>query len=48
MTAREELLANAAQAIRETRRDEEGEARKQEREGPPQGTGPTGVEPTAG
>ncbi|WP_338720108.1 AI-2E family transporter [Devosia sp. XK-2] len=48
MTAREELLANAAQAIREKRRDEEGEARKQGREEPPQGTGPTGVEPTAG
>jgi predicted PurR-regulated permease PerM len=48
MTDREELLANAAQAIRE-QRDEEGTAegkRKQERMEPPRGTGATGIEPT--
>jgi predicted PurR-regulated permease PerM len=47
MTDREELLANAAQVIRERRKDE-AESRKQEREEPPQGTGPTGVEPSTG
>jgi predicted PurR-regulated permease PerM len=46
MTDRDELLANAAQAIRERRRDEEAVDRKKEREEPPQGTGPTGVEPS--
>lgn len=44
MTDREELLANAAQVIREQRQDEE-EGRKEERLEPPRGTGPTGVEP---
>jgi predicted PurR-regulated permease PerM len=52
MTDRDELLANAAQAIREQRRDAEAEekpeARRQDRLEPPQGTGPTGVEPSAG
>ena len=47
MTDRDELLANAAQAIREQRRDAEAEDRKRDREEPPQGTGPTGVEPSA-
>lgn len=47
MTDREELLANAAQVIREKRKDD-AEDRKKEREEPPQGTGPTGVEPSAG
>lgn len=47
MSPRQELLANAAQVIREKRQDEEQEARMQEREKPPQGTGPTGVEPTS-
>ncbi|MBJ3783671.1 AI-2E family transporter [Devosia sediminis] len=51
MTDRDELLANAAQAIREQRLDAETESkteiRKQERREPPQGTGPTGVEPSA-
>lgn len=46
MTDRDELLANAAQAIREQRQDAEGEERRQDREAPPQGTGPTGVEPS--
>lgn len=49
MTAREELLANAAQAIRE-QREEEGspeQVRKQDRMEPPRGTAPTGVEPTS-
>jgi predicted PurR-regulated permease PerM len=45
MSARQELLANAAQAIREQREDEANAARKQERLEPPEGTGPTGVEP---
>ncbi|MGV3575792.1 MAG: AI-2E family transporter [Devosia sp.] len=46
MTDREALLANAAQAIREQRRDagEETEKRKQERMEPPDGTAPSGVE----
>ncbi|MBE7732306.1 AI-2E family transporter [Devosia faecipullorum] len=48
MSDREELLANAAQAIREQRQDETGEERKQERMVPPRGTGPTGIEPSAG
>lgn len=50
MTDRDELLANAAQAIRE-QRVEDGTAegqRKQERMEPPKGTGPTGIEPSAG
>ena len=46
MSERELLLANAAQAIREQRQDSEAEERKKEREEPPQGTGPTGVEPS--
>lgn len=41
MTAREELLANAAQAIREQRAQKD----KRDRLAPPEGTGPTGVEP---
>lgn len=41
MTAREELLANAAQAIREQRAQKD----KPDRLAPPEGTGPTGVEP---
>ncbi|OAM79244.1 AI-2E family transporter [Devosia elaeis] len=45
MSDRDELLANAAQAIREQREDDEEEDRKQERMEPPRGTGPTGVEP---
>lgn len=45
MTDRDELLANAAQVIREQREDEEEEGLKPKREEPPQGTGPTGVEP---
>ncbi|WIY51774.1 AI-2E family transporter [Devosia sp. YIM 151766] len=49
MTDRDELLANAAQVIREQRLDDEGEeARKRERLEPPKGTGPTGVEPRPG
>lgn len=46
MTDREALLANAAQAIREQRRDagDETEKRKQERMEPPDGTAPSGVE----
>lgn len=48
MSERDELLANAAQAIREQREDEAGEERKQERMEPPRGTGPTGIEPSAG
>ncbi|MNY78728.1 hypothetical protein D3C86_2191000 [compost metagenome] len=49
MTERDELLANAAQAIKEQRQDAEnggdGEGkRKQERMEPPDGTAPTGVE----
>jgi predicted PurR-regulated permease PerM len=48
MSERDLLLANAAQVIKEQRQDEEAETRKKEREEPPQGTGPTGVEPTAG
>lgn len=46
MTDREELLANAAQVIREQRQDERAGNREREREEPPQGTGPTGVEPS--
>jgi predicted PurR-regulated permease PerM len=46
MSDREVLLANAAQVIREQRQDSEAEARKKERDEPPQGTGPTGVEPS--
>ncbi len=48
MSDREVLLANAAQVIREKRRDAEKEAdsRKRDREEPPPGTGPTGVEPS--
>jgi predicted PurR-regulated permease PerM len=50
MTAREELLANTARAIREKRLDEEtpeekkAEKRKEERSQPPEGTAPSGVE----
>lgn len=46
MTERDELLANAAQAIKEQRQDAENgeEKRKQERLEPPEGTAPTGVE----
>ncbi len=47
MTDRDELLANAAQVIREQRQDEKGDTRKQERLEPPRGTAPTGVEPDA-
>lgn len=47
MTDREELLANAAQVIREQKRDEAAKAAK-DRDEPPAGTGPTGVEPAAG
>lgn len=48
MTARDELLANAAQAIRERRQEEKaGEGKPAEKLEPPQGTGPTGVEPAA-
>lgn len=47
MSAREELLANAAQAIREQAEDEEDpeEKRKKERLLPPEGTAPSGAEP---
>ncbi|WP_375600111.1 AI-2E family transporter [Devosia sp. Naph2] len=48
MSDREVLLANAAQAIAEQRQNEENEKRTLEREKLPQGTGPSGVEPTAG
>ena len=46
MTAREELLANTAQAIREQAEEEEKgeEDRKEERLEPPEGTAPSGVE----
>ncbi|CAN7387748.1 AI-2E family transporter [Devosia sp. LjRoot3] len=46
MTERDELLANAAQAIKEQRQDAQNgeEKRKQERLEPPEGTAPTGVE----
>ncbi|WP_152664511.1 AI-2E family transporter [Devosia geojensis] len=44
MSRREELLANAAQAIRE-QNDDEDEERKRERMRPPGGTAPSGVEP---
>lgn len=46
MTAREELLANTAQAIREQAEDEEEpeEKRKKERLLPPEGTAPSGTE----
>lgn len=46
MTAREELLANAAQAIREQAEEAEtdNEKRKDERFEPPEGTAPSGVE----
>ena len=46
MTAREELLANAAQAIREQSQEAEqkNEKRKEERFEPPEGTAPSGVE----
>ncbi|SFV30213.1 Predicted PurR-regulated permease PerM [Devosia crocina] len=46
MTEREELLANAAQVIREQREEEtnDNEQRKQERLEPPDGTAPTGIE----
>ena len=52
MTDREELLANAAQVIREKREDEEGEdekvaERKEERMAPPAATAPVGVDPGA-
>jgi predicted PurR-regulated permease PerM len=48
MTERDELLANAAQAIKEKRIDEEAaKERKAEKEEPPAGTAPTGVQPTA-
>ena len=47
MSERDLLLANAAQVIREQRQDSEAETRKKEREEPPQGTSPTGVEPSA-
>lgn len=49
MTAREELLANTARAIREQRLDEEKptDKRKEERMQPPEGTAPSGVEPAA-
>ncbi|UYO00841.1 MAG: AI-2E family transporter [Devosia sp.] len=47
MSDREELLANAAQAIREQRQDRAAEKRSQSRDEPPPGTGPTGVEPAA-
>jgi len=45
MTDRDELLANAAQAIREQREDEATEKRKQSRLEPPEGTAPTGADP---
>jgi predicted PurR-regulated permease PerM len=47
MTARDELLANAAQAIREQHEDfeEAKEERLRERDEPPAGTAPSGVEP---
>ncbi|MCW5722097.1 MAG: AI-2E family transporter [Devosia sp.] len=45
MSEREELLANAAQVIKEQREDKEGDARRQERLEPPEGTAPTGIEP---
>lgn len=46
MTARDTLLANAAQVIKEQRQDipDKDEKRKQERLEPPDGTAPTGVE----
>ena len=44
MSARDELLANAAQVIVEKREDEEGEQRKHERMEPPRGTAPSGVD----
>jgi predicted PurR-regulated permease PerM len=47
MSERDLLLANAAQVIKEQRQDNEAEERKKQREEPPQGTGPTGVEPSA-
>ncbi|SMQ70141.1 Predicted PurR-regulated permease PerM [Devosia lucknowensis] len=46
MTERELVLANAAQVIKEQRREEEeNDKRKAERDEPPAGTAPTGVEP---
>lgn len=45
MSEREILLANAAQVIREKRDDAANEERKKDRLEPPEGTGPTGIEP---
>lgn len=47
MTPRQELLANAAQAIKEQKQEEEADPRKKERLAPPEGTAPTGIEPAA-
>ncbi|UJW86881.1 AI-2E family transporter [Devosia sp. SL43] len=49
MTARQELLANTAKAIREQAEDAEkpNEKRKEERFEPPEGTAPSGVETAA-
>lgn len=49
MTAREELLANTARAIREQAEEERkpAEKRKEERFEPPEGTAPRGAEPVA-
>lgn len=47
MTARQELLANTAAAIREQAEEAEPEKRKQERFEPPEGTAPSGVEATS-
>ncbi|NGP18112.1 AI-2E family transporter [Devosia chinhatensis] len=52
MSDRDELLANAAQAVREHRMEEEAEPekdqkRKQERLSPPAGTAPDGVDPAS-
>ncbi|WP_052715795.1 AI-2E family transporter [Devosia chinhatensis] len=45
MSDRDELLANAAQVIREKRHGDDNEQRKQERLEPPSGTAPSGIEP---
>jgi predicted PurR-regulated permease PerM len=51
MTERDEILANAAQAIKEQRQDEKVEDKNQERKderlAPPVGTAPTGLDPAS-
>jgi predicted PurR-regulated permease PerM len=44
MTDREEMLANAARAIRERAEEQDGDKRKETRLQPPEGTAPSGVE----